>query len=94
MTRKNVELQLQALELIQRKYGITPQSFVPKKKVDEVQGTSKNVHNSPSIENEIMEDVVKWDFGTWIASREDFFLRFNLGSFQPMKFPKTTKNIF
>ncbi|RZC36803.1 ARL2 Bind BART domain containing protein [Asbolus verrucosus] len=32
MTQRNVELQLQALELIEQKYGITPQSFVPQKK--------------------------------------------------------------
>lgn len=35
MTQKNIELQLQALELIEQKYGITPQLFIPGNDEDE-----------------------------------------------------------
>lgn len=58
MTQRNVELQLQALELIEQKYGITPQSFIPHKKTDRV--TSASIEQSPKMmEQEIMEEIVK-----------------------------------
>lgn len=56
MTQRNVELQLQALELIEQKYGITPESFIPKKKQD----SKEEVLKSPSLEVHVMEDVVKY----------------------------------
>lgn len=56
MTQRNVELQLQALELIEQKYGITPESFIPKKKQD----GKEEVLKSPSLEVHVMEDVVKY----------------------------------
>lgn len=39
MTQKNVELQLQALELLEQKYGITPESFKPQKQEKETVDT-------------------------------------------------------
>ncbi|XP_030766503.1 cilia- and flagella-associated protein 36 [Sitophilus oryzae] len=65
MTQKNVELQLQALELIEKKYGITPQSFVPKNK-DSEQIEEKNVkiipiikENDSKLEKEVLNEVAK-----------------------------------
>ncbi|CAH1116579.1 unnamed protein product [Phaedon cochleariae] len=58
MTQRNVELQLQALELIERKYGITPESFIPKSKknVRETPITIE-IEKTPNLENEIMEEI-------------------------------------
>lgn len=58
MTQRNVELQLEALELIERKYGITPQSFVPKKKEDTVE-TAVTIEKSSAFEKEILDEVAK-----------------------------------
>lgn len=57
MTQRNVELQLEALELIEKKYGITPESFIPKKK-DQVEAPV-TVEKSSTFEKEIMEEVAK-----------------------------------
>lgn len=61
MTQRNVELQLQALELIERKYGITPESFKPKKKQESVEReipvTVEKINDS---ENEVMGEVAKY----------------------------------
>lgn len=66
MTHKNVELQLQALELIEQKYGITPESFIPKKKGNGhvISETKAEISPRPSIkstnlEEEIMEEVLQ-----------------------------------
>ncbi|KAH1000923.1 cilia- and flagella-associated protein 36 [Dendroctonus ponderosae] len=61
MTERNVELQLQALELIERKYGITPQSFVPKGGEAEPQPESASVivERESKLEREILEEVAK-----------------------------------
>lgn len=60
MVQRNVELQLQALELIERKYGITPQSFIPKSK-DEQNGQEIPViiEKSSQLESQIMNEVEK-----------------------------------
>lgn len=58
MTQRNVELQLQALELIEQKYGITPQCFIPKnreKAVTDAPITTENL----SLEKDVMSEVVK-----------------------------------
>lgn len=57
MTQRNVELQLQALELIEEKYGITPQSFVPQKKTETK--TTATMENTSSFEKDIMAEVAK-----------------------------------
>jgi predicted lipid-binding transport protein (Tim44 family) len=57
MTQRNVELQLQALELIEQKYGITPESFVPQKK-GKVEA-SVTIEKSSTFEKEIMDEVAK-----------------------------------
>ncbi|CAH1111327.1 unnamed protein product [Psylliodes chrysocephalus] len=63
MTQRNVELQLQALELIEKKYGITPQSFVPKDRNE-----NENIRQIPvtiekpsssALEKDVMEEVTK-----------------------------------
>lgn len=65
MTQRNVELQLQALELIERKYGIMPQSFVPKKETDvHVENHSQKSHSQNNetknnIEKVILNEVAK-----------------------------------
>ncbi|CAG9859991.1 unnamed protein product [Phyllotreta striolata] len=64
MTQRNVELQLQALELIERKYGITPQSFVPKERAGrENAGVTREipvtVEKSSRLETDVMEEVSK-----------------------------------
>lgn len=56
MAQKNVELQLQALELLEQKYGITPESFKPHKNTDteqEIQNTAAN------LEKEVLDTAVK-----------------------------------
>jgi hypothetical protein len=50
MIQKNVELQLQALEMIQQRYGITPQSFLPNDGDESLQTDE---------ESRIMEEVMK-----------------------------------
>lgn len=50
MIQKNVELQLQALEMIQQRYGITPQSFLPTERDESLQTEE---------ESRIMEEVIK-----------------------------------
>jgi hypothetical protein len=50
MIQKNVELQLQALEMIQQRYGITPQSFLP---------TDGDESLQTEEESRIMEEVIK-----------------------------------
>ncbi|XP_063883096.1 cilia- and flagella-associated protein 36-like [Scylla paramamosain] len=50
MIQKNIELQLQALEMLQRKYGIVPESY--KKEEDEEDESEKR-------EREIMEEVYR-----------------------------------
>ncbi|KAJ8985948.1 hypothetical protein NQ317_010705 [Molorchus minor] len=58
MTQRNVELQLQALELIERKYGITPKSFIPKSKEENDKQIAITVEKS-DMENNIMDEVEK-----------------------------------
>lgn len=60
MTQRNVELQLQALELIERRYGITPQSFIPKTKEDNIREIPVTVEKSSDFENEVMDEVKKY----------------------------------
>lgn len=57
MTQKNVELQLQALELIEQKYGITPQSFIPKTK--EEASSDIPTTSEISLEKDVMNEVAK-----------------------------------
>lgn len=60
MVQRNVELQLQALELIERKYGITPQSFIPKNKEEKnTQEIPVTIEKSLDLETEVMDEVVK-----------------------------------
>lgn len=65
MTQRNVELQLQALELIEKKYGILPQSFVPSKKETDVhieslpQETPSISGKTKDIEKVILNEVAK-----------------------------------
>ncbi|CAH1989816.1 unnamed protein product [Acanthoscelides obtectus] len=68
MTRRNVELQLEALELIERKYGITPDSFVPKgkegkfvKEKENEEKMEKVVREIPVVvvENEVLDEVAR-----------------------------------
>ncbi|XP_066249559.1 cilia- and flagella-associated protein 36 [Euwallacea similis] len=67
MTQRNVELQLQALELIEKKYGITPQSFIPKKSEDHTERSENpniqvipvTVERESKLEKEILEEVAK-----------------------------------
>ncbi|KAJ8925755.1 hypothetical protein NQ315_009603 [Exocentrus adspersus] len=58
MTQRNVELQLQALELIEQKYGITPQSFIPKSK-EEVDRDAPMTSKNLKLEKDIMDEVAK-----------------------------------
>ncbi|XP_060536183.1 cilia- and flagella-associated protein 36 [Cylas formicarius] len=59
MTQKNVELQLQALELIEKKYGITPQSFIPTKSEERVQQIPVIIEQEPESEKEVIAEVAK-----------------------------------
>ncbi|KAL1500785.1 hypothetical protein ABEB36_006229 [Hypothenemus hampei] len=68
MTRRNVELQLQALELIEKKYGITPQSFVPsshkpileREEASSDQSANRTTAERESkLEKEILDEVAK-----------------------------------
>lgn len=67
MAQRNVELQLQALELIEQKYGVTPQSFIPHKGPQpHITGQTKAEISSEThekgngLEEEIMEEVIKY----------------------------------
>lgn len=62
MTQRNVELQLQALELIEQKYGITPQSFTVKTHEDNVRETPVTVEKTSDFENEVLDEVKKYLF--------------------------------
>nr|CAH7729829.1 unnamed protein product [Callosobruchus chinensis] len=67
MTRRNVELQLEALELIERKYGITPDSFVPRgkeKKIAREKGDEEQMEKAVReipvvVENEVLDEVAR-----------------------------------
>lgn len=68
MTHRNVELQLQALELIEQKYGITPQSFIPQKRQQKsnsqmvettVEISPRPSIKAPKLEEEIMEEILQ-----------------------------------
>lgn len=50
MIQKNLELQLQALEMIQQRYGITPQSYLPADGDERLQTDE---------ESQIMEEVIR-----------------------------------
>lgn len=82
MCQKNVELQLQALELIERKYGITPQSFMQNDDnhvVVEVNGKNKMPKRNaktPIAEDKIMEEVVKYELLNTILIILSFLLIF------------------
>lgn len=56
MSHRNVELQLQALELIEQKYGITPDSFIPQKKGNSEEDTTAGVKGG---EEEVMKEVLQ-----------------------------------
>lgn len=63
MVQRNVELQLQALELIERKYGITPESFIPKNKDNKhVKEIPVTIEKSANLETEIMNEVERYNF--------------------------------
>lgn len=60
MTQRNVELQLQALELIEQRYGITPQSFtVSTQEQENVRETPVMVEKTSDYENEVMDEAKK-----------------------------------
>ena len=52
MIQKNLELQLQALEILQHRYGLMPKSFVADGAL-------------PPDENAILEQVLKWVVGVY-----------------------------
>lgn len=59
MAQRNVELQLEALELIEQKYGITPESFIPSKtKAGGVQAIKK-LKEAPELERKVGEEINK-----------------------------------
>ncbi|KAF5273138.1 hypothetical protein FQA39_LY07628 [Lamprigera yunnana] len=57
MTQRNVELQLQALELLEQKYGVTPESFKPEK--SEEACSKAEGDNKTNMESDVMEEVIK-----------------------------------
>ncbi|KAB0791125.1 hypothetical protein PPYR_02925 [Photinus pyralis] len=65
MTHRNVELQLQALELIEQKYGVMPESFIPHKShYRHITGQTEaeivlKDQEKGDLEEEIMEEVIK-----------------------------------
>lgn len=71
MTTKNIELQLQALQLIEQKYGITPQLFQPNHRATsetaeaedepepEAAVTQLRVEVTPS-EKQVLVEVIKY----------------------------------
>lgn len=67
MIQRNVELQLQALELLEQKYGITPESFIPHKlekrfqqRKPQEQDKPQQSTSSSNSEKEVLQDVVKY----------------------------------
>lgn len=54
MAQRNVELQLQALELLEKKYGITPESFKPHKTDQEIENTAA------ALEKEALDTAAKY----------------------------------
>lgn len=57
MTQRNVELQLQALELLEQKYGIKPESFKPHKSYEK---TEEQIDNTASVlEKEALDNAAK-----------------------------------
>lgn len=59
MTEKNVELQLQALELIEQKYGVTPAAFLPDIEVAHGSQTKTPEKKKSVLEDKIMEEVIE-----------------------------------
>ncbi|XP_065169006.1 cilia- and flagella-associated protein 36 isoform X1 [Atheta coriaria] len=61
MTQRNVELQLQALELIERKFGRTPESFIPQKREEVARNTAQvsPMLKSSELEREVLVEVSK-----------------------------------
>lgn len=65
MIQRNIELQLQALELIEQKYGITPQSFIPhgpssSTSTSETKAQISDERKQTSdLEDTVMEEVIK-----------------------------------
>lgn len=60
MAQRNVELQLEALELIEQKYGITPESFIPNKtKAAGGVQTIKRLKEAPELERQVREEINK-----------------------------------
>lgn len=59
MSQKNIELQLQALELIEKKYGKTPESYVPNDDKPIIPQSPKKILKTPVIEETVMEEVSK-----------------------------------
>ena len=60
MAQRNVELQLQALELIQQKYGRTPDLFIPQRATEESappEDIKNHIGKSSELEREILEEV-------------------------------------
>lgn len=63
MSQKNIELQLQALELIEQKYGITPKVFVTDNVEEENETEETKAEIAPKVstlEKEILKEVVKY----------------------------------
>ena len=68
MSQKNIELQLQALELIEHKYGITPKVFVTDnvEEIDTPEDTEAEITPKVStLEKEILNEVAKYVKNTW-----------------------------
>lgn len=59
MAQRNVELQLEALELIEQKYGITPESFIPNKTRTGGVQTIKKLKEAPELERQVREEINK-----------------------------------
>lgn len=59
MAQRNVELQLEALELIEQKYGITPQSFIPNKSKASGYEAIKKLKQTPELEQQVREEINK-----------------------------------
>ncbi|KAK4885058.1 hypothetical protein RN001_001329 [Aquatica leii] len=59
MTQRNVELQLQALELIEQKYGVMPESFIPQSRQTTINTGGSANNEDIDMEDEIMEEVIK-----------------------------------
>lgn len=57
MTQRNVELQLQALELLEQKYGITPESFKPHK----IEEKTEAENTAKILEKEVLDSAAKYN---------------------------------